>query len=120
MQIQNSLYLKSIEKKTDKRHNPYRLGKEMQINLFHITKRDHVALFVNSFFIVGVFLYLHCSLFAFYFLTSKLKPSGLSFFSFACCCLVLFLVTPTPTRNEKFSSVTYFGKAPHSIIIVSV
>lgn len=70
MQIQNSLYLKSIEKKTDKRHNPYRLGKEMQI--------------------------------------------------FACCCLVLFLVTPTPTRNVKFSSVTYFGKAPHSIIIVSV
>lgn len=34
MQIQNSLYLKSIEKKTDKRHNPYRLSKEMQINLF--------------------------------------------------------------------------------------
>lgn len=122
MQIQNSLYLKSREKKTDKRHNPYRLSKEMQINLFHITKkRLRCALRCAHFFIVGVFFYLHCSLFAFYFFASKLKPSGLSFFfCFACCCFVLFLATPTPTRNEKFSRVTYFGKAPHSIIIVSV
>lgn len=107
------------EKKTDKRHNPYRLSKEMQINLFEKETTLRCSSLIPSLLLVS-FLYLHCSLFALYFFASKLKPSGLSFFAFACWCLVLFLVTPTPTRNEKFSRVTNFGKAPHSIIIVSV
>ena len=110
MQIQNSLNHKSIKTKYGLRHNPYRLRKEMQINLFDITKkRLRCILPLIPFLLVPLsFCITIAPCLRFSFSLANLNQAVCVSFSF-----VLFPVTPTLTQNEKFSLVTYLGKTPH-------